>query len=122
MYLATLYISTITDTQIPYNSFLQYPFYQIFTSNTNKIENTCHKWQIFPIYFKTFDGKKSVNNGDAFKLSNIKSSLIYVHNIIKAFNPNIEIYINEPLCACVTEETHKNAIGAMKLQHANIME
>lgn len=47
--------------------------------------------QGFPIYFKTFNGKKSVNNGDAFKLSNIKSSLIYVHNIIKSFNPNFNI-------------------------------
>ena len=43
-------------------------------------------------------------------------------NVIKAFNPNIEIYINEPLCACVSEDSHNNAIAAMQLQHANIME
>lgn len=42
-------------------------------------------------------------------------------NIIKAFNPNIEIYINEPLCGCVTKESHDNAIAAMELQQANII-
>lgn len=47
--------------------------------------------QGFPIYFKSFPGKHKQNHGDAFKLSNIKSSLLYIHNLIKSLNPNINI-------------------------------
>ena len=47
--------------------------------------------QGFPIYFKVFDGKNSPNHGDAFKLKNIKSSLLYIHNLIKSFNSNYNI-------------------------------
>ena len=47
--------------------------------------------QGFPIYFKTFEGKKDNNHGEAFKLKHIKSSLLYVHNTIKSLNPDINI-------------------------------
>ena len=47
--------------------------------------------QGFPIYFKVFEGKSSDNYGDAFKLQNIKPALLYVHNLIKPFDSNIDI-------------------------------
>ena len=47
--------------------------------------------QGFPIYFESFEGKKDSSFGNAFKLNNIKSSLLYVHNLIKSFDPNINI-------------------------------
>ena len=67
-------------------------------------------------YFKDFEGE--------VEMCGVCTGICVLanFNMIKAFNPNIEVYINEPLCACVTEETHKNAIAAMQLQHANIME
>lgn len=47
--------------------------------------------QGFPIYFKSFEGKKDPNHGNAFKMNMIKSSLLYVHNLFKSFNPNFNI-------------------------------
>lgn len=47
--------------------------------------------QGIPLYFKVFNGKKENNYGDAFKLNNIKDSLLYIHNLIRNINPNIEI-------------------------------
>ena len=49
--------------------------------------------QGFPLYFKLFDGKNknNSNHGDAFKLSNIKDSLLYVHNLLKFIDPLIDI-------------------------------
>ena len=47
--------------------------------------------QGFPIYFKVFEGKNGEHFGDAFSIKNIKQSLLYVHNLIKSFDPNINI-------------------------------
>ncbi len=49
--------------------------------------------QGFPLYFKLYDGKSKTNSnhGDAFKISNIKESLLYVHNLLKSIDPLINI-------------------------------
>ena len=41
--------------------------------------------------------------------------------LIKAVNPEIKIRVIEDACACVTPETHKNAIEAMKLCQIEIV-
>jgi len=47
--------------------------------------------QGFPIFFKVFAGKHDDNFGDAFSIHNLKNSLLVVHNLIKSFDPNINI-------------------------------
>lgn len=47
--------------------------------------------QGFPIYFKAFDGKFSANHGEAFEFKNIKSSLLYVHNLFKSIISDVHI-------------------------------
>ncbi len=47
--------------------------------------------QGFPIFFKSFEGKKHPDFSKAFKLDNIKSSILYVHNLFKSINPNFDI-------------------------------
>lgn len=50
--------------------------------------------QGFPIFFDSCDGKSKENSnrtGEVFKVSNIKKALLYVHNLFKSIDPDIEI-------------------------------
>lgn len=47
--------------------------------------------QGLPIYFSSFEGKGKDGFGDAFKLDEIKSALLYIHNLFKSINPDFQI-------------------------------
>ena len=44
--------------------------------------------QGLPIYFSSFESKGKDGFGDTFKLDEIKSALLYIHNLFKFINPN----------------------------------
>ena len=43
------------------------------------------------LFFHSFYGKNHITHGEAFKFHYIKSSILYVHNLFKLSDPNINI-------------------------------
>lgn len=63
------------------------------------------------------------NQYDVVELCGVCTGICVISNalLIKAVNPEIPIIVHENLCACVTPDTHKTAIEAMKLCQIKIV-
>lgn len=63
------------------------------------------------------------HNYDEVELIGVCTDICVISNamIIKAFNPELEIFIRESCCAGVTPQSHQTAIEAMKACQINIL-
>ena len=66
---------------------------------------------------------KSLGDIDSIRLIGVCTSICVLSNalILKAFTPEIEIEVDEDLCACLTKESHNAAIKAMETAQVKIV-
>jgi nicotinamidase-related amidase len=60
---------------------------------------------------------------DEVELIGVCTGICVISNafVIKAFNPEVKITVDAACCACVTPETHKTALEAMKLCQVEVI-
>lgn len=69
------------------------------------------------------DYAASLENLEEIELAGLCTGICVISNalILKAKLPEVKITVDSSCCACVTPESHKNALNAMKLCQVNVI-
>lgn len=69
------------------------------------------------------DYAASLENLEEIELAGLCTGICVISNalILKAKLPEVKITVDSSCCACVTPESHKNALNAMKLCQINVI-
>lgn len=72
-------------------------------------------WNVFPV--------GGIENYESIELVGVCSSICVISNalILKSIYPETPIMVDSHCCACVSPESHKNALAAMAMCHINII-
>ena len=94
----------------------------------NELINISNKPNVKVIDKNTFGSISLANiikesDYEAIYMCGVCTGICVISNalLIKAFSPDLPIYVLESLCACVTTESHENALNAMRTCQIDII-